>query len=89
MSRVERVPPPETGFGEFDSVRVVGHTTGPESATPDSPIPSIGDIGTIVHLVDAPGRERRYIVESVAPDGRMRWLVEFGAADLSFLGRPV
>ena len=44
--------------------------------------PAIGDLGTIVDILDIPGLPIDYIVESSAADGITIWLGDFAAAEL-------
>jgi hypothetical protein len=44
--------------------------------------PSIGDVGTIVDILHAPGLQDDYVVESSGPDGVSIWLSDFLAAEL-------
>jgi hypothetical protein len=44
--------------------------------------PQVGDTGTIVEILAAAGVADKYVVESVAPDGRTIWLDDFLAEEL-------
>jgi len=44
--------------------------------------PHVGDIGTVVEILDAEGQAAQFVVESVAPDGTTIWLADFTAEEL-------
>lgn len=44
--------------------------------------PAIGDVGTIVDVLEAPGMPSKYIVESSGLNSSTAWLGEFCAAEL-------
>ena len=39
--------------------------------------PRVGDIGTIVDILKAPGHPTNYVVEASQPDGTTLWLGDF------------
>jgi hypothetical protein len=45
--------------------------------------PRIGDVGTIVEVLRAPGLPDRYVVEASGPDGITVWLSDFEAEELA------
>lgn len=44
--------------------------------------PQIGDAGTIVEILQAPGLSHKYILESSASDGTTIWLGDFDAEEI-------
>ena len=44
--------------------------------------PQVGDVGTIVDILQAPGEPDGYVVESSGPDGVSIWLSDFKAEEL-------
>ena len=44
--------------------------------------PRVGDAGTIVDILQAPGSPDNYVVESSGPDGITVWLGDFTADEL-------
>ena len=44
--------------------------------------PAIGDMGTIVEILHAPGLPNKYVVESSDADGIAIWLADFDAEEL-------
>ena len=45
--------------------------------------PRVGDVGTIVEILQAPGLSDRYVVETSGPDGITVWLGDFQAEELA------
>jgi len=45
--------------------------------------PQVGDAGTIVEILHAPGLADRYVVESAGADGILIWLAGFVAEELT------
>jgi hypothetical protein len=45
--------------------------------------PAIGDMGTIVDILYAPGLPHKYVVESSDADGITIWLADFDAEELA------
>jgi hypothetical protein len=45
--------------------------------------PAIGDMGTIVDILHAPGLPNKYVVESSDADGITIWLADFDAEELA------
>lgn len=48
--------------------------------------PQIGDVGTLLDILHAPGLPDRYVVESSEADGVTVWLGDFLAEELEPLG---
>ena len=48
--------------------------------------PAVGDVGTLLDILTAPGLPDRYVVESSGPDGVAVWLGDFAAEELEPLG---
>jgi hypothetical protein len=44
--------------------------------------PQVGDVGTIVDILNAAGLPERYVVENSGPDGVTVWLADFAAEEL-------
>jgi hypothetical protein len=44
--------------------------------------PAVGDTGTLLNVLCAPGLRDRYVVECCEPDGTTVWLGDFDAAEL-------
>lgn len=44
--------------------------------------PQVGDTGTLVEILHAPGLPDRYVVESCGPGGITIWLGDFAAEEL-------
>lgn len=44
--------------------------------------PQVGDVGTLLDILHAPGLPERYVVESSGSDGRTVWLGDFAADEL-------
>jgi hypothetical protein len=44
--------------------------------------PQVGDTGTIVDILQAPGAPDDYVVEASGPDGVSVWLGDFSAEEL-------
>jgi hypothetical protein len=44
--------------------------------------PQVGDIGTLVDILHAPGLADKYVVEASGPDGVTSWLADFAAEEL-------
>lgn len=44
--------------------------------------PHVGDIGTVIDILQAPGLPDDYVVESSSPDGVTIWLGDFDAEEL-------
>jgi hypothetical protein len=71
---------------EFDVVRVVKlltpnrHIDGSQRVMRQ---PRVGDIGTIVHVLNDAGLESAYLVEAVNPDGLTLWLADFLHTELA------
>jgi hypothetical protein len=51
--------------------------------------PQVGDIGTIVDILQACGLRDSYIVEAVQPDGTTLWLGDFVAEELEAIEEQV
>lgn len=51
--------------------------------------PAVGDTGTIVDVLHAPGLPDLFVVECSGQDGITDWLSEFLPDELESLGRPV
>lgn len=47
--------------------------------------PQVGDTGTLIDVLTAPGLPDKYIVESVTPDGATTWHAAFYAEELEFI----
>ena len=47
--------------------------------------PRVGDIGTIVDILQSPGQPDNFVVESSGPDGITIWLADFKAEELEML----
>jgi hypothetical protein len=45
--------------------------------------PRLGDVGTLVEILQAPGAQDRYVVECSMADGNTEWLSDFVADELS------
>ena len=45
--------------------------------------PQVGDVGTIVEILHAPGLPDSYVVEACDPDGSTIWLGDFDASELA------
>ncbi len=45
--------------------------------------PQVGDVGTIVEILQAPGLPDDYVVECVGPGGRPIWLGDFFEEELA------
>ena len=50
--------------------------------------PAIGDMGTIVEILHAPGLPNKYVVESSDADGITIWLGDFDAEELIPIDDP-
>ena len=48
--------------------------------------PLVGDMGTLLDILHAPGLPDRYVVESVGADGVTVWLGDFAAEELEPVG---
>lgn len=48
--------------------------------------PQVGDVGTLLDVLHAPGLPDRYVVESSGGDGITVWLVDFAAEELEPIG---
>ena len=48
--------------------------------------PQVGDLGTLLDILQAPGLPDRYVVESSEADGITVWLGDFAAEELEALG---
>jgi hypothetical protein len=48
--------------------------------------PQVGDVGTLLDILHAPGTPDRYVVESSGADGITVWLGDFAAAELEAVG---
>ena len=48
--------------------------------------PAVGDMGTLLDTLTAPGHPDRFVVESSGPDGVSVWLADFAASELEPLG---
>jgi len=44
--------------------------------------PLVGDVGTIVDILHAPGAPDDYVVECIGPDGVTEWLGDFSADEI-------
>ena len=44
--------------------------------------PQVGDVGTLLDILHAPGLPERYVVESSGSDGMTVWLGDFAADEL-------
>jgi len=72
-------------FKEYDVVKVVSLLTESRRIDGTDSImrqPKIGDVGTIVNVLDDAGYESKYIVESVNQDGMTVWLADFKHSEL-------
>jgi hypothetical protein len=49
--------------------------------------PRIGDIGTVLNTLEAPGLPARYVVESSQPDGITVWFSDFQEEELECIER--
>jgi uncharacterized protein YjaZ len=49
--------------------------------------PRVGDIGTVVEILNAEGQDAQFVVESVAADGTTIWLADFTAEELEVVER--
>ena len=49
--------------------------------------PSVGDIGTVVEILEAGGQTPHFVVESIAADGSTLWLADFVAEELEVVER--
>lgn len=49
--------------------------------------PQVGDVGTLLDILHAPGLSDRYVVESSGADGVTVWLGDFAAEELDPLGQ--
>lgn len=47
--------------------------------------PQVGDVGTLLDVLHAPGLPDRYVVESAGADGVTLWLGDFAAEELELL----
>lgn len=47
--------------------------------------PAVGDLGTVVEVLRAPGLPPRFLVEAVAEDGVTTWLAEFDEVELALV----
>lgn len=45
-------------------------------------LPQVGDVGTIVEILQVPGLPNKYILESSASDGTTIWLGDFDAEEI-------
>lgn len=45
--------------------------------------PRLGDVGTLIEILQAPGAQDRYVVECCAADGVSEWLADFEADELA------
>jgi uncharacterized protein YjaZ len=48
--------------------------------------PRVGDVGTLLDILNAPGLPDRYVVESSGADGITVWLGDFAAEELEVVG---
>jgi hypothetical protein len=72
-------------FKEYDVVKVVSLLTDSRRIDGTESImrqPQVGDVGTIVYVLDDSGDESKYIVESVDQDGMTVWLADFKHSEL-------
>ncbi len=72
-------------FKEYDVVKVVRLLTDSRRIDGTESImrqPQVGDVGTIVYVLDDSGDESKYIVESVNQDGMTVWLADFNHSEL-------
>ena len=66
-----------------------GRCSGPQPAVCQYPGPSrpkgrgVGDRGTVVDILQAPGLPDKYVVEASGPDGITVWLGDFTADELA------
>jgi hypothetical protein len=44
--------------------------------------PRVGDVGTIVEILQAPGLPAKYVLEACAADGTTIWLCDFDADEI-------
>ncbi len=44
--------------------------------------PRLGDVGTVVEILEAAGYPHKYVVEAADPNGATVWLAEFYAEEL-------
>lgn len=49
--------------------------------------PTVGDVGTLLDVLHAPGLPDRYVVESQGTDGATVWLGDFAAEELEPVGQ--
>lgn len=49
-------------------------------------LPQVGDVGTLLDILHAPGLPDRYVVESSGADGITVWLGDFAAEELEPVG---
>ena len=48
--------------------------------------PQVGDVGTLLDILHAPGLPDRYVVESSGTNGITAWLGDFAAEELEAVG---
>lgn len=72
-------------FELYKQVRVVRLVQRPDSYDPwnlNQRAPQVGDVGTYIDLLHAPGLPDHYVVEMSGADGTPVWLAEFLAEEL-------
>jgi hypothetical protein len=70
---------------EYQLVRVVKLLRDPEGYDGwkiNQRPPAVGDVGTLLDVLRAPGLRDRYVVECCEPDGTTVWLDDFDAVEL-------
>lgn len=50
--------------------------------------PRVGDVGTVLDILDVPGSKTGYVVECSGPDGVTVWLGDFTAEELEPVHAP-
>jgi hypothetical protein len=69
----------------YQTVRIATLRNPPEHYDPwcvNQRAPRVGDVGTIVDILNAPGAPTKYVIECSAPDGGTIWLSDFVAEEL-------
>ena len=67
-------------FDIYQTVRVVSLHSAKSWLIASPRLPEIGDTGAIIGIFSQP--QEAYTVESVLPDGKIRWLVDISPEDL-------
>ena len=76
------------GLQEYEMVRVRQVRSSPEEYDGwriNQRTPRIGDVGTVLTILEAPGLPMRYVVECSQPDGITVWLSDFQEEELERL----